>query len=223
MYEVVKTFQCENSSTFGDGSSDHTIKIATMAATLLSLLGSMLIIVVHLLLTNTASPTGRLLLVHLSLANFLSSSWNWLGLWLDYKHYPGPQSDYCTFCVAQAALSTTGLNLSAFWCFVFMLHYYLALSWHKNYHGRAAIYGYFVTLLVISLMLTSWLLFDHWFGYRYGVSIPYCTIRLQNVRVGNKDGIGLMLGNDCWLILSCVAIILLYFGVKCQLFRKVFI
>jgi len=221
MYEVVRAFQCENSSTYGDSSSDDTIKIVAMAATLLSLLGSTLIVLIHLLISD-GNSSSRLILVHLSLANFLSTSWNWLGLWFNYKHYPGPQSEYCSFCVAQASLSISGLNSSAFWCFIFMLHYYLTLSWHKNYDGRTALYGYFATSWIITLMLTSWLLFDHWLGYRPGVSIPYCTIRLQNVRrLSTIDGLGLILGGDCWLILSCIAIVLLYLGVKYQLFRKV--
>jgi len=221
MYEVVRTFQCENSSTYGDLSSDDTIKIVAMATMLLSLLGSTLIVLAHLLITD-GNSSSRLILVHLSVANFLSTSWNWLGLWFSYKHYPGPQSEYCAFCVAQASLSITGLNLSTFWCFIFILHYYLALAWHKMYNGRAAIYGYFATSWIVSLILTSWLLFDHWLGYRPDVSIPYCTIRLQNVRkLSTIDGLGLMLGGDCWLILSCIAIVLLYLGVKYQLFRKV--
>ena len=226
MYEVVRSFQCENSSWLGDEFSpdhktDETIKLVTIVTSVLSLIGAVVIIVSHLIIIE-GNTTSRLMLAHLSAANFFATACNWIGLWFNYKHFPGPTYRFCDFCVTQAALSNIGLNSSTFWTISFMMHFYFSLSFYNNYSGRSAFYGYLSLCWIISLLLSMWLLFDHWLGYRGGLSIPYCTIRLDNTGKNSRnDGLGIMLGNDCWTMLCSVGILLFYLGVKYEKFRKV--
>ena len=200
--------------------SDETIKVVTMVTALLSLIGADLIIVCHLIISE-ANTTGRLILAHLSAANFFATACNWIGLWFNYKHFPGPSSDFCDFCVAQASLSNVGLNSSTFWTISLSIHYYVSLVFHRNYSARSIFYGYFCVTWMISLLLSAWLLFDHWLGYRTGVSIPYCTIRLDNTGKSSRNGLGILLGSDCWTVLSFIAILLSYLGVRYERFRMV--
>jgi len=225
MYEVVRSFQCENSSKFGDPlspdhRSDEIIKIVTIATSVLSLVGAVLIIIFHLII-NEANNTSRLILAHLSVANFFATSWNWIGLWFNYRHFPASSSHFCDFCVAQASLSNIGLNLSTFWTICLMIHYYFLLAYYKTYSGHSAFYGYLTASWIIALLLSIWLLFDHWMGYRSSSSIPYCTIRLDNTGRSSRNGMGIILGSDCWLVLSFVGILLFYLGMKFERFRKV--
>lgn len=225
MYEVVRSFQCENSSKFGDQfspdhKSDETIKTVTIVTSLLSLIGAVLIIIFHLIIIE-ANTASRRILAHLSVANFFATSWNWIGLWFNYNHYPGPSSNFCGFCVTQALFSNIGLNLSTFWTIYFMVHYYFLLAFHRTYSGRSAFCGYFSVFWIVALLLSSWLLFDHWLGYRSDSSIPYCTIRLDNTGKSSRNGMGIILGSDGWFVLSSIGILLFYLGVKYEKFRKV--
>ena len=226
MYELVRSFQCENSSWFGDKlsadyKSDETIKLVAIITSLLSLIGAVAIVVSHLIITE-GSSTSRRMLAHLSVANFFATACNWVGLWFNYKHFPGPLCTFCDFCVTQAALSNIGLNSSTFWTVSLMIHYYFSLAFHRNYSGRSAFYFYFCLCWIISFLLSIWLLFDHWLGYRPGLSIPYCTIRLDNTgKSSRNDGLGVILGNDCWTVLCSIVILLLYLGVRHEKFRMV--
>lgn len=225
MYEVVRSFQCENSSKFGDPlspdkKSDETIKLITMVTSLLSLIGAVLIIISHLVINN-ANTTSRLILAHLSAANFFATSGNWVGLWFNYRHFPGPSSEFCNFCVAQASVSNIGLNASTFWTVSLIIHYYFVLAYRKTYRGRSAIYGYLCISWFIALLLSCWLLFDHWLGYRTRSSIPYCTIRLDNTGRSSLNGFGVILGSDSWFVLSFIGIALFYLGVRYERFQKV--
>ena len=210
MYEVVRPFQCENSSKLGDPfspdhNSDETIRVVTIVTSVLSLIGAVLIIVSHLILTE-GSTTSRLILAHLSIANCFATSWNWIGLWFNYKHYPGLSSSFCAFCVAQASLSNVGQNSSTFWTVVLIMHYYFLLAFHRNYSARSAFYCYLCASWIVSVLLSIWLLFDHWLGYRTGLSIPYCTIRLDNTGKSSRDALGIILGSDGWSVLSFIAV-----------------
>lgn len=225
MYEVVRSFQCENSSELGDPfspdyNSDETIRVITIITSVISLVGAVLIIVSHLIHTE-GNTISRKILAHLSIANFFAISWNWIGLWFNYKHYPGLSSSFCAFCVAQASLSNVGQNSSTFWTVVLIMHYYFLLAFHRNYSARSAFYCYLCAIWIVSVLLSIWLLFDHWLGYRTGLSIPYCTIRLDNTGKGSRNTLGIILGSDGWSVLSFIAVLLFYLGVKYERFRKV--
>ena len=222
MYELVRSFQCENSSKLGepfspDRHSDEIVRVVTIITSVLSLVGAVFIVLSHLILKE-ADTTSRRILAHLSVANFFATSWNWIGLWLNYKHFPG---HFCTFCVAQASLSNVGLNASTFLTMALIIHYYSLLVFHRKYSARSAFYGYFSVSWIISILLSTWLLFDHWFGYRAGLSIPYCTIRLDNAANSSRSSLGIILGSDSWSMLAFIAILMLYLGLKYEGFRKV--
>lgn len=228
-YEVVRSFQCENRSNvdgpFLSDDPDHEtdeaiIKVITIVTLALSLTGAALIIVFHLVIIE-ANTTGRSILAHLSLANSFAGAWNWIGLWFDYKHFPGPSSDFCEFCVAQASLSNVGLNSSTFWTIFLAMHYYLLEIFQERYSRRLALYGYLCASWIISCLLSIWLLLDHWYGNRMDLSLPYCTIRLDNTGKSSRDGLGIILGSDGWSMLAFASILLFYLGVKYERFRKV--
>lgn len=191
-----------------------------MVTSLLSLIGAALIIIFHQIIIE-GSNTSRLILTHLSIANFFATSWNWIGLWFNYKHFPGPSSDFCGFCVAQASFSNIGINSSTFWTISLIMHYYLLLACQRSHTVPSVIYSYFFTCWMISLLLSGWLLFDHWLGYRAGLSIPYCTIRLDDNGNSSRNGLGVLLGNDCWTALCIISVLLFYLGIQYEKFRTV--
>ena len=225
MYELVRSFQCKNSSKLGDPfspdrHSDEIVRAVTIITSVLSLVGAVFIVLSHLI-HKEANTTSRRILAHLSIANFFATSWNWIGLWFNYKHFPGPSSLFCTFCVAQASLSNVGLNASTFWTMALIIHYYSLLAFHSNFSARSAFYGYFSVSWIISILLSTWLLFDHWLGYRTGLSIPYCTIRLNNAANSSKNSLGIILGSDGWSMFAFIAVLLLYVGLRYERFRQV--
>lgn len=182
----------------------------------LSILGSLAIIVTYALVKDIRSKT-RELLVHISLMDVTYTIANFVGLLIPYRSHLPPEEDsfncsskdygvYQSVCKAQAFFAVYGTVGSVLWTLALAVYlYYRIVSRDRSVTKRLLMMLY-VVCYVLPLYVSLWLLLDHHMGYPRNVlsGAGWCSIR------ENTNGLVVFMTYDVWIWLGIIVLIPLY-------------
>ena len=180
---------------------------------ILSILGSLAIILAYLCVKKIRSK-AREILLHLSIMDILYSTANLIGVWVPYyKNLIATNntdtSTYRTFhnvCIAQAFMANYGTIGSVLWTLGLAVYlYYRIVSRHHNFTKIVIIILYILCYL-LPLYVTLWLFLTNGLGYSDSPLSGggWCSIR---------DDVGALesfMTYDIWIWIGIIVLIPLY-------------
>ena len=214
------------SSWDGAGHKYVSLKIICGIVCVLSILGSLAIIITYALLKEIRSK-ARELLVHISVMDITYTIANFVGMMIHYRdHMPdnnctscnsSGSEDYETICKAQAFVAIYGTVGSVLWTLALAVYlYYRIVSCDDNVTKRLGRILY-VVCYALPLYVSLWLLLDHHMGYPHDVlsGAGWCS-----VRDGTKELVVLMT-YDIWIWLGIIILIPLYLVIHVHIREQV--
>ena len=199
---LVKDSQCAEYVTgFGSQSVETALFTVQGVITFLSVVGSVLLILSHVLLKPLRTKS-RILITHLAVANFLQAFPNFLAVFMDFrtrfkinntsnvteaacgetsKILDHSASTYCNLCVYQGFISLIGAVATIFWTVCVCIHYFILVSYQNTKLASQVAYIYYVIAWLAPLGICLWLLFHNWLGFEPTYSTVNCGIRTDCV------------------------------------------
>ena len=208
------------------------------ATCVLSMMGSLTIILTYIAFKQLRNPTRHILL-HLSLmdlgvavANFIgavvyfdryyfdSVHYNSGGLYFDVSHV----IKYS--CITQAAVSVTCNNSSVLWTVAVAVYLHFRIVSHPNRTFTKKFFGSLMLILAIicyglPILLTVWLLWTNRLGFAPYDSSGWCSLIVLSADKTKNDILGGVLGNDLWVYLAFFLIPALYYSIKAHAKQQV--
>ena len=204
----VQDSQCAACVTeFGSNSANIALSVVQGIISLLSIIGSVLLILSYVLLKPIRSKS-RLLITHLAVANFLSALPNFLAVFMNFrtkfkipltateyfnstctKELPNLSCGnsiqftdksakiYCNLCIYLEFINHIGTLSTIFWTICVCIHFFVIVSYWNTKLAARLIYAYYVIAWLVPLGISIWLLFHNWFGYAPTYSTVNCAIR----------------------------------------------
>ena len=213
--------------------SVNVINIVAGFTCVLSMLGSLAIILSYVFIKSVRSK-ARELLVHLSIMDLTFTSANLIGLALPYDWYlyhktSGHAHDtYDVVCKAQAFIAVYGTIGSVLWTLGLAVYLYYRIVSRDANVTKWVVRLLYVVCYVLPLYPTLWLLLTGHLGYpkRGDLSGGWCAIVVgHDTPRRHKDlydeDLMLFMVNDIWIILTFVAMIPIYLIVHCYVRKQV--
>ena len=208
----VEDGQC---ASYVTGFDSNAVEIALASVqgiiTVLSILGSLLLILSHVIVRPLRRSKSRVLITHLATASFLQALPNFVAVFMDFRtrfridmngnatiHTTSNTTDpkvclgtsqvldestrvYCYLCVYQAFISLVGTLSTVFWTVCICVHYFILVSCRNNKVASHMTYVYYVIAWLVPLGICLWLLFHNWLGFKPTYSTVNCGIRTDCV------------------------------------------
>jgi len=215
----------EGLSMNGEDSDSETLprwmQVICGTISILSMLGSLAIILTYVLVKDIRSK-ARELLVHLSLMDLLYSTANFVGLALPYHKYLHDDGDsnfssvynvshetlqlYVHICNTQAFLAIYGTIGSVLWTLGLAVYLYYRVVSRDAIIAKRLVRILYVVCYALPLYVSLWLLLDHHTGYSYYATsgAGWCFVN-DDIKT-----IELFMLYDIWLWLGVVILIPLY-------------
>ena len=185
------------------------IQLMSGVICILSILGSLAIIIAFVLVKDIRSK-ARELLVHISLMDIMYSTANLVGLALPYHkvflNRLNTSDAYLHVCKAQAFIAVYGTIGSVLWTLGLAVYlYYRIVSRDANVTVRLVRMLY-VVCYALPLYVTIWLLMEDWLGYPHNVlqGGGWCSVK------GDIDILVLLMTYDIWMWLGILILVPLY-------------
>ena len=192
----------------------------------LSILGSLAIIVTYALLKEIRSKT-RELLVHISLMDMTYTIANFAGIIIPYRSHLSSDEksnstsednkDYRRICEAQAFFAIYGTIGSVLWTMALAVYlYYRIVSRDPGVTKRLVVVLY-VVCYAMPLYVSLWLLLDHHMGLPDNAlsGAGWCSFR------NDTGGLVMFMTYDIWLWLGIIVLLPLYLVIHISIRNQV--
>ena len=199
---LVRDGQCAAYVTgFASQPVETALFVVQGAVTFLSIAGSVLLILSHVLLKPLRTKS-RILITHLAVANFLQAFPNFLAVFMDFRTrfklsntvnvtetacsvtsqiLDDNANIYCNLCIYQGFISLIGALATIFWTVCVCVHYFILVSYRNTKLASRLIYAYYVIAWLAPLGICLWLLLHNWLGFEPTYSTVNCGIRADCV------------------------------------------
>ena len=181
------------------------IQLVSVVICILSILGSLAIIVTYVLVKDIRSK-ARELLVHISLMDIMYSTANLVGLALPYHkvfNQHNTSNVYSHLCKAQAFIAVYGTIGSVLWTLGLAVYLYYRIVSRISVRLVRMLY---VVCYTLPLYVSVWLLMEDWLGYPHNVlqGAGWCSVKDEiNILV-------LLMTYDIWMWLGILTLVPLY-------------
>ena len=196
---------------FESDSVEIALSVVQGIVTVLSIVGSVLVVLSHVTLQPIRRSKSRILITHLAAAGFLQAFHNFLAVFMNFRtRFRIDPSDvtnhatldtnqsliscigtsqifnhtervYCYLCIYQGFISLIGTLSTVFWTVCICVHYFILVSCQNSRLARHMTYVYYVVAWVVPLGICLWLLFHNWLGFKPTYSTVNCGIRTDCV------------------------------------------
>lgn len=212
------------------------LTVAVSITSILSVIGSLLIIITYALFKEIRT-LARQLLVCLSVADLIVATVSLLGLMTNFstkfeeeKFTNTTNLDLYNWCKAQAAFHVFGTESSILWTIAVAVYMFVLVVVRPKMRkwGVKLVVLLYVACWGIPFILTLWLAIDGFLGYDLAATPGFCAI------VGIRMNAGLdvsteeshvvypiVIGYEIWLYIAFVVLPLLYISVRCHVHVKV--
>ena len=210
----------------GSGHKYVSLQIICGIVCVLSLLGSLAIVLTYALLKEIRSK-ARELLVHVSLMDITYTTANFVGMMIPYRDhlcddnstncYSNKSYRYERICEAQAFFAVYGTVGSVLWTLALAVYlYYRIVSRDENVTKRLVRVLY-VVCYALPLYVSLWLLLDHHMGYPRNVlsGAGWCSVR------DNTHDLVILMTYDIWIWLGIIILIPLYLVIHVHIREQV--
>ncbi len=208
----------------------HVIEYAVYVTCILSILGSLLIILTYLFFRDLRTKV-RLILLHLSLMDLGIGLSNLIGTAVDfnkyyYKYYNYDNNQYGlteflhpnttiqTLCKTQAFFAMYCTYGSVFWTNCLALYLYFAVVHHSAKIDKIVFWFSSVFCYSMPLILSLWLILTERLGPTPFGSGGWCSIVNVHPLDGQKDYFLVSFGYDMWIYLTFILVPVLYIGTR---------
>lgn len=187
------------------------IEIVSAVVCVLSMVGSLAIIVTFVFVKDIRSK-ARELLVHLSLMDLMYASANFIGLWMPYRKYLNSgrnSSAYHTYhrvCQVQAFMAVYGTIGSVLWTLGLAVYLYYRIVSRDDIVTRRVVIGLYIFCYSLPLYVSLWLLLDDRLGYPNSpiVGGGWCSTN------DKADTLESFMTYDIWMWMGIIALVPLY-------------
>ena len=189
------------------------VQIISGILCILSLLGSLAIILTYVFVKDIRSK-ARELLVHVSLMDFTYTAANLVGLSLPYYKYLSTNDTardarynvYWSFCQVQAFFAVYGTIGSVLWTLGLAVYLYYRIVARYAAVTRRLVKVLYVVCYALPLYVSLWLLLDNHLGYSHRVTsgAGWCFVNRY------VTGLDLFMTYDIWMWLGVIILIPLY-------------
>jgi len=199
------------------------IQFVSGSICILSILGSLAIILTYVLVKDIRSK-ARELLVHISLMDIMYSTANLVGLALPYHDYLGHKNEsdtqyyvYVYVCKTQAFLATYGTIGSVLWTLGLAVYLYYRIVSRDINVTKWVVRMLYVVCYTIPLYVSLWLLLDKWMGYPKNTlaGAGWCSI------IDEVDTLVSIMTYDIWMWLGVVLLVPLYLVINIHIREQV--
>ena len=195
---------------FESDAVEIALSVVQGVVTILSIVGSVLLIVSHVIFRPLRRSRSRILITHLAAASFLQAFPNFLAIFMNFRtRFRIENSDdaasandtaesliscigdnqildhtervYCYLCVYLGFVSLIGTLSTIFWTVCICIHYFILVSCQNSKLARRLTYAYYVIAWLAPLGICLWLLFHNWLGFKPTYSTVNCGIRTDCV------------------------------------------
>ena len=189
----------------------------------LSLVGSLAIIVTFALLKEIRSK-ARELLVHVSVMDIAYTTANFVGMMVPYGGHMHDNSttcnsteDYESICKAQAFLAIYGTVGSVLWTLALAVYLYYRIVSRDDNVTRRLVRILYIVCYALPLYVSLWLLLDHHMGYPHDVlsGAGWCSIR------DCTHDLVVLMTYDIWIWLGIIILIPLYLVIHVHIREQV--
>ena len=202
------------------------IRLAAQTTCVLSIIGSMATIASYLAVKEMRH-TVREILLHISVMNVISSTANFVGMFLDYNKslcpvYHSSFNTYHHLCLWQAFFTSYGTVGSILWTLGLSVYlYYRIVSCDAGPTTRVVRLLYLVCY-VLPLYISLWLLLDGWLGYApWSPTYKGWCATVAIDRNDDRHSMEVLMTDDIWIILSALMITTLSFTTHAYLTQQV--
>jgi len=223
---LVIMFNSQSESDASDQNEPLWIQLMAGGICILSILGSLAIILTFVLVKDVRSK-ARELLVHISLMDIMYSTSNLVGLVIPYRDHLGPDNtrnissrsyiNYDRICQAQAAFGVYGTIGSVLWTLGLAVYLYYRIVSRDDNATKWVVRILYAVCYVLPLYPTLWLLFAHKLGYWQHAPMSgggWCSVR------DNIDPLVNFMTYDVWIWLG-VILIPLYVSIHVRIREEV--
>ena len=193
-----------------DGKLNYTpwyINVAAALTSVLSMIGSTMIILSYICFKQMRTPARRILL-HLSLMDFVVGFANFIGTVVDFNvllytnktEVPSQHKQIVEgICVAQGALALFANTSSILWTIAIAVHIYLSIM---RSFAKIAANCYWIVCYGLSLILTVWFASSSKLGPS-PVAGSWCSIKTVEDRSAN---INVFFGSNMWVYIAFIIV-----------------
>ena len=212
------------------------LTVAVSITSILSMIGSLLIIVTYCLFKEIRT-LARQLLVCLSVADLLVATASLLGLITNFStKFEDVQStnatsvDLYNWCKTQAAFHVFGTESSILWTIAVAVYMFVLVVIRPKMRqwGVKLVVLLYIACWGIPFILTLWLAIDGFLGYDLAATPGFCAIIGFKMRIGldvsteeSHVVYPIIIGYEIWLYISFVVLPVLYISVRCRVHIKV--
>lgn len=213
-----------------------SLQIVCGIVCVLSILGSLAIIITYALVKEVRSKT-RELLVHISLMDIMYTMANFVGLMIPYrKHLHDDDNStnynnedhrtYQDICEVQAFFAIYGTIGSVLWTLGLAVYLYYRIVSRDPTITKRLLMVLYVICYVMPLYVSLWLLLDHHMGYSHNAlsGAGWCSLNDKTVTKGheiyNKSLVEFMT-YDIWIWLGIIVLVPLYLVIHVHIRQQV--
>ena len=209
---------------------EDAMKIVSGVTCLLSIIGSLAIILSYIFIREIRSK-ARELLVHLSIMDLIYTTANFVGLILPYekhllRHPTVPEYyNYKRLCKAQAFFAVYGTIGSILWTLGLAVYLYYRVVSHDHRITKRVVMVLYVVCYILPLYPSLWLLVRGHLGYPQSAreSGGWCTVLIgKDIKESKGDqDLLLIMVDDIWIWLTFIIMLPIYLVVHCQIRTEV--
>ena len=190
------------------------IKVVAAVTCVLSMCGALLIIFSYICFKEMRTK-AREILVHISVADFIVSCSNFIGIAVDFNYLLAPlfykNPDLISphlhtvngFCVAQAFFSMFGGLGSILWTTAMAVYFYLRVMSMEKKTAQYSVYASYVLCYGGSLLMTVWFAATNKLGHTPVGGSGWCSLIITNTD-GRTDHFALFFGGTLWLYFTFI-------------------
>ena len=183
----------------------------------LSMLGAGLIVGSYVFIPKIRTK-AREILVHISLMDFLTATFNLVGIILTKTGYGHPSFKW--LCQVQAAFSMYGTEASVFWTIGMAVHIYTRVLYVDMRAIRCVSWGLYALCYGLPAILTLWFSLTHKLGYDSLGGSGWCSLIVRDEH-GQLRPFNLIFGNDVWIYLTIILVPVVLLGLHFHLRQQV--
>jgi G protein-coupled receptor 157 len=198
-----------------------------------SLSGAFIIIISYVIFKDIRT-TARLVLVHLSLADFATGLTNLIGAIVYYsglidncQHHNKTHhnlslscNSYKNLCKAQAFFASYFTIASILWTLFLAIYVYTLVYYTYQDFGKWVIRAGYVICWGMPLLVSLWFVITSKLGNTKHGGGGWCSLRVEK-RNGKLSFVTVIFGSDMWVIITFIMIFILYFSTHFHLREKI--
>ena len=205
-----------------------SLQIICGVVCVLSLLGSLAIVLTYALLKEIRSK-ARELLVHVSLMDIMYTAANFIGMMIPYRDHMHSCDDNSTscnstsnrnyerICAAQAFFAVYGTVGSILWTLALAVYLYYRMVSRDDSVTRRLVRVLYVVCYALPLYVSLWLLLDHHMGYPHNAlsGAGWCSVH------ENTKDLVILMTYDIWIWIGIIILIPLYLVIHVHIREQV--